>query len=222
MSVKSPGPPPVRPSSTSVVPPEIVELLTQGRLHEAWLKGAEINHLGLQMYNRVAQVLAAASWLSSTAVNPDIQARAHAILQAIGKIESRWVEHTEPQALQKGAVPQTLEAMNRLFVTLLKFDGFYHPIDLPGVDSTVATQRPNARSNLADYHQREWALITKLVASLFPGGLSGKVVLDLGPADGFFTMECARVGGSVLAYEKNLTMAVRTAVFSALGGCLTK
>ena len=204
--------------SSDVVPKEISALISDGRLDEAWVQGAGINDHGLKIYSRIAQTLSAASWLSSNASDLEVRDRAGSILKAIATIDARWVKHARPRALLKESIPHTLEDLNRLFVSSLNLQGFYHPIDLPGVDSEIAVPRPNTRSNLTDYHEREWDLVNRLVTNLFHTGIAGRTVLDLGPADGFFTLKCARAGASVLAYDRHALMVARTAVFSVLAG----
>src|ERR1700730_17763887 len=62
---------------------------------------------------------------------------------------------------------------------------FYHTMDLPGYGVI----------------QGEWDLRGSENAYLGPAEISGKTVLDVGPASGYLSFEMARRGGSVVALE---------------------
>lgn len=119
-------------------------------------------------------------------------------------------------------IPRSREDLNRLFVTLMEYGGYYHPLELDGIRPEQFPRRLNVRTVAPGYYDREWALIDGMLRSVFPDGLVGKTVLDGGPADGFFTLRCARAGARVQSVEPMILMMARTAIFSALAGCVDR
>lgn len=194
------------------------ELAQEGRLHEARQIAERSGIDGLKPLIVAASVIGAAAWLKDNAPDPELRSAAADILVALGKLASAWQVDPTPYRLVSTAIPTDRESFNRLFIHLLRSNGFYHPIELPGLDAPDVGLRFNRRSEKPGYHDLEYRLIRELLAEHFPDGLTGLGVIDVGPADGFFTARLAAEGARVLAVEKNLLMAMRTAVIASLKG----
>lgn len=193
-------------------------LAEAGRLHEARTIVEQSGIEGLKTLVVAAKTVGVAAWLKANAPEPDMRSAAADILVALGKLVPAWQADPTPYPLVQTAVPRDRESLNRLFISLIGTEGFYHPIELPGLGAEHSDPRFNRRSNSPGYHATEYTLIRGLLAEQFPDGLAGRRVIDIGPAEGFFTARLASDGAQVLAVEKILLMAIRTAVIASLQG----
>jgi hypothetical protein len=193
-------------------------LAAAGRLHEARRIAEQSGIEGLKVLIVAAETVGAAAWLKTNAPTPDLRSAAADILVALGKLAPTWPANPTPYKLLPEAVPTDRESFNRLFVGLVGRGGFYHPVELPGLNEQRFTFRSNRRSDKQDFYPTEYALVRGLLSEHFPEGLAGRSAIDFGPCDGFFTARLAAEGVRVLAPEKMLLMAIRTAVISSLLG----
>lgn len=125
------------------------------------------------------------------------------ILQAIAQLSRNWVARTPAQMPED--VPGTEAELNRLLVGVLEDGHYYQPVPLSGVEGRYTSLVTPA------YLEQAWNLLRPLLPEL-----KGTAVLEVGPAEGFFTTRFARAGAEVTAIERNLLMAVRAITFCAL------
>lgn len=196
----------------------VAALIHHGRLEQGCRLAKDWNISWVTPFRIIADVLSATSELAETSNEPGVSETSRAILSALGKIDPNWIEHAVPKTLPEKLVPRTREELNRLIVSMMTHGGYYHPLELDGINPDEVPKRANVRTTQPGYHEREWDLMLELLRPIFPDGLTGKTILEGGPADGFFTLRCSRAGAHVRALEKNPLMAARTAVFSALAG----
>lgn len=182
--------------------------------------GALAKQNGLPVHaelSRTADFLSATAWLAEASPEPLIRHEADKVLTAVAAISPRWVEKAQPRPLVPELVPRTKAAFDRLMVRALDDRGYYHPIDLPGMDGPAPPRRSNAPDATGAYHRAEWDLALPLLERACGGSLQDRVIVDAGCADGFFALNLARAGARVLALDIAVTMVLRTATFAAMG-----
>lgn len=167
---------------------------------------------------RIAEFLSATVWLADQAPAPAVRLAARRVLTAVTAISDLWVKNARPRPPLPDLVPRTEAEFERLMVRALGDQGFYHPVDIPGADGLIAPNRNNAPDSNGAYHTAEWEFAKPLLERACGGSLSGKVIIDAGCADGFFSLMLARAGARVIAVDIAVTMALRTATFAALNG----
>lgn len=183
--------------------------------------GALARENGLAVHaelTKTAEFLSATAWLAEKAAEPLIRREAGQVLQAIATISPPWVENAQPQALVPELIPHTKAEFDRLMVRVLGDRGFYHPIDVPGIEGLVPPSRSNAPDATGAYHRAEWGFMRPLLERACGGSLQGRVIVDAGCADGYFALNLAKAGAKVVALDIAVTMALRTATFGALNG----
>lgn len=168
--------------------------------------------------SRTAEFLSATAWLADRSPEPVVRREAAKVLKAIAAISPRWVENAQPHPLLRELVPHTKPDFDRLMVRVLGDQGFYHPVDVPGIEGLVPPSRRNAPDATGAYHTAEWALVRPLLERACGGSLRDRLIVDAGCADGFFALNLARAGAHVVAVDIAVTMALRTATFAALNG----
>lgn len=84
-----------------------------------------------------------------------------------------------------------------MLLKALSADGYYHNVRLTERYTTysIGGMRTNRPLNDPDYSAVLWRCITKHIGE----SLSGRRVVDIGPAEGFFTLAAARAGAQVTA-----------------------
>lgn len=167
---------------------------------------------------RTAEFLSVTSWLAANSEAMAVRLEAQAVLQAVAGVSSRWVENAVPRPPVASQIPRSKVEFDRLMVQALGDRGYYHPIRLPTVDAPIRPNRANVRSTSVAYHTAEWTLVRRLLERACGGSLADKVVVDLGSADGFFSLSLAQAGARVIAIDIAVTMILRTATFAALNG----
>lgn len=167
---------------------------------------------------RAAEFLSVTTWLARYAEAEPVRREAGAVLEAVSGISPAWVAKAEPRPPVAAQMPHRKAEFDRLMVRALGDRGYYHPIRLPTVEGLIPPNRANTRSDSVAYHAAEWELARPLLERACGGSLSDKLVVDLGCADGFFSLTMARAGARVVAVDIAVTMILRTAVFAALNG----
>jgi 2-polyprenyl-3-methyl-5-hydroxy-6-metoxy-1,4-benzoquinol methylase len=127
------------------------------------------------------------------------------ILRAIAQLSRNWVARTPAEMPED--LPSTEAELCRLLVNLLEDGHYYQPVPLSGVEGKYTSLVTPA------YLEQAWDLLRPVLPDM-----KGAAVLEVGPAEGFFTTRFARAGAAVTAIERNLLMAVRAITFSALNG----
>lgn len=167
---------------------------------------------------RTAEFLSVTSWLAAQADVPAVRREARAVLQAVAGVSARWVENAVPRPPVAAQMPRSKAEFDRLMVRALADRGYYHPIRLPSLRDLIPPNRANVRSASTAYHTAEWGLARPLLERACGGSLADRVIVDLGCADGFFSLNLARAGARVVAVDIAVTMILRTATFAALNG----
>lgn len=167
---------------------------------------------------RAAEFLSVTAWLARHAEAEPVRREAGAVLEAVSGISPAWVAKAEPRPPVAAQMPHGKPEFDRLMVRALGDRGYYHPIRLPTVEGLIPPNRANTRSDSVAYHAAEWELARPLLERACGGSLSDKLVVDLGCADGFFSLAMAHAGARVVAVDIAVTMILRTAAFAALNG----
>ena len=176
---------------------------------------------GLPIHDELAKTaafLSVTTWLASHGEPPQVREEAGRVLRAVAAISPRWVENARPHPPVPDLMPRDKPAFEALMIRALGDRGYYHPVDLPGGEGRVAPRRANAPDASGAYHRAEWALARPLLERACGGSLHGRVIVDAGCSDGFFSLALAGEGAQVIALDVAVTMALRTATFAALKG----
>lgn len=196
----------------------IIDLVIRGDLVAARDFAAANRLVSFSDLDCAVSVIAAANWLQGSGASDEVRVEAGRVVEAITKVAWQWVARTPPQPLPDGRVPRDKAAFDALMIDMIRGGGFYHPIEVPSARGYIAPTRINARASDDAYHATEWQLVESLLAGHLGGGLDGRFIVDAGAADGFFSRMLAKAGARVLAIDRTILMAMRTAVLSALNG----
>jgi len=166
----------------------------------------------------VAQTLSATAWLvtAESGAPEEVRSISARILDVVARVSPKWKSNANPKPLNRAVVPADRAGLESLLIRILEHSGYYHPIRTS--QGLRPPSRPNARMYDADYYADEWRLVRDLVGRAV--GLPGndRMVLELGPAEGFFSVQMAEAGFHVSAIERDILMLVRACVFAVLAG----
>lgn len=196
----------------------VIKHILEGDFLAASRVAAEHGLPGRTELIRAAEFLSVTTWLARHAEAEPVRREAAAVLRAVSGISPAWVSKAEPRPPVAAQMPHRKAEFDRLMVRALGDRGYYHPIRLPSAEGLIPPNRANMRSDSVAYHAAEWDLARPLLERACGGSLSDKLVVDLGCADGFFSLTTARAGARVVAVDIAVTMILRTATFAALNG----
>jgi len=180
------------------LPPGLVDQILAGRLDLAAEASDDPSLVSLLTAMRTT--IGSLKTVRLTSGNPDVALACTDILVAVAGLSRNWVANTPP--LPVDSVPETRDDLVALLLALLVDDHYYHA---PPVAGEMAAY-PHLMS--ADYLAAFWDLLEPELPAL-----DGASVLEVGPAEGTFSIALARRGARVTAIERNILMALRWIAF---------